>query len=287
MKKKTKKMLSAGLLLVFLVSTALLIRNVLGYSGGDSDYSDAAELARQSAGQTAEPTAETEPVAVMEEIAVSPEVPEEKELVWVPAPLEAEDPKMETLAETDLDALRKVNADVLGWIHIPGTKIDYPILQGEDNEYYLKRTWKGHRNPVGSIFLESRNSPDFTDWNTIIYGHNMGDGSMFAPLHRYKKQDFWEKNPYIYIVTDAGVLRYEIFSSYNAKVGSKTYGLSFNQTETREEFIAMALENSNIDTGIVPEVTDQIITLSTCSGGEETRRVVHARMSMIEVELES
>lgn len=281
MQKKMKKALSAGMLLVFLVSTALLIRNVFGYSGGGSDYSDAAALARQTPGQEAESAPEPEKTAE------SSEVPVEKVMAWVPAPLEAEDPRMEDLAETDLDALRKVNEDVLGWIHIPGTKIDYPILQGEDNEYYLKRTWKGHRNPVGSIFLESRNSPDFTDWNTIIYGHNMGDGSMFAPLHRYKKQDFWEKNPYIYIVTDAGVLRYEIFSSYNATVGSKTYGLSFNQTETRVEFLAMALENSDIDTGIAPQLTDQIITLSTCSGAEETRRVVHARMPMIEVELEA
>lgn len=280
MNQKVRKYLSCVLLVVFLISTGLLIRNVFGYSGGEDDYSDAAAIARSDAPQEAEPTRET--VA----ITVPPETPEEPVMVWVPAPLEEPDPKMEKLEETDLDALREVNEDILGWIHIPSSKIDYPLLQGEDNEYYLKRTWKGHRNPVGSIFLESKNSPDFTDWNTIIYGHNMTDGSMFAPLHRYKRQSFWEEHPYIYIVTDAGVLRYEVFSSYNAKIGSKTYGLSFNQMETRQEFISMALENSQIDTGIVPALTDQIITLSTCSGGEKTRRVVHARMPMIEVALE-
>ena len=280
MKKQAKKRMSALLLMIFLISTVLLIRNFFGYSGGDDDYSDAAELARAEESREEEPTRET--VAVT----VPPESPEEPVLAWIPAPPEEKDPKMEALAETDLDALRKVNADVLGWIQIPGSKIDYPILQGEDNEYYLKRTWKGHRNPVGSVFLESRNSPDFTDWNTIIYAHNMDNGTMFAGLHRYKRQEYWQEHPYVYIVTDAGVLRYEVFSSYNAKVGSKTYGLSFRQTETREEFLAMALEKSQIDTGIVPEVTDQIITLSTCSGGEETRRVVHARMPMMEITLE-
>lgn len=280
MNQGMKKHLSCVLLVVFLISTGLLLRNVFGYSGGEDDYSDAAAIARSDASREEDLTRET--VAVT----VPPEIPEEPVMVWVPAPLEEPDPKIEKLKETDLDALREVNEDILGWIHIPSSKIDYPLLQGEDNEYYLKRTWKGHRNPVGSIFLESRNSPDFTDWNTIIYGHNMSDGSMFAPLHRYKRQDFWEDHPYVYIVTDAGVLRYEVFSSYNAKIGSKTYGLSFNQTETREEFIAMALENSQIDTGIVPELTDQIITLSTCSGGEKTRRVVHARMPMVEVALE-
>ena len=137
---------------------------------------------------------------------------------------------------------------------------------------------------MGSVFLESRNRPDFTDWNTIVYAHNMDNGTMFAGLHRYKQQKYWQEHPYVYIVTDAGVLRYEVFSSYNAEVDSKTYGLSFRQRETREEFIAMALEKSQIDTGIVPEVTDQILTLSTCSGGEETRRVVHARLPMIRVE---
>lgn len=280
MDKKTRKMLSAMLLVIFLVSTGLLIRNFFGYSGGEDDYSDAAVLARSDSPQETEPTRET--VAVT----VPPETPTEPVVVWVPAPLEEPDPKMEKLQETDLDALRKVNEDVLGWIQIPGSKIDYPILQGEDNEYYLKHTWKGHRNLVGSVFLECKNSPDFTDWNTIIYAHNMSDGSMFAGLHRFKQQKYWETHPYVYIVTDAGVLRYEIFSSYNAKVGSKTYGLSFRQMETREEFIAMALEKSQIDTGIVPELTDQIITLSTCSGGEETRRVVHARMPMVQVTLE-
>ena len=280
MKNRTRKAMSAVLLVVFLVSTGLLLRNFLGYGSGDSEYSDAAALARTDSAREEPATRET--VAVT----VPPETPEEPVMVWVPAPLEEADPRIEKLEETDLAALRQVNEDVLGWIQIPGTKIDYPILQGEDNEYYLKRTWKGHRNPVGSIFLESRNSGGFTDWNTIVYGHNMSDGSMFAALHKFRKEDFWEKHPYVYIVTDAGVLRYEIFSSYTAKVESKTYGLSFNQTKTREEFLAMALENSQIDTGIRPELTDLILTLSTCGGGEESRRVVHARLPMVQVALE-
>ena len=278
MNPKMKKYASAAMLVVFLISTALLIRNIFSYGSGDDAYSDAAELARAAAAESTETEPPTTEPPVEETV--------EPVLAWVPAPLAEEDPIMENLQETDLNVLRQVNEDVLGWIHIPGSKIDYPILQGEDNEYYLKRTWKGHRNPVGSIFLETRNSSDFTDWHTIIYGHNMSDGSMFGGLERYKKQDYWEKHPYVYIVTDLGVLRYEVFSTYVAEVGSKTYGLSFQQTHTREEFLARALEKSQIDTGIVPEITDQIITLSTCSGGEATRRVVHARMPMIQVTIE-
>ena len=278
MDRKTRKIASILLLAVFLCSTALLLRNVLSFGESGSDYADAAALAHTPA--AAEAPRET--VAVT----APTEAPEEPVMVWVPAPVE-DDPRMEELAQTDLDALREVNPDVIGWIRIPGTKIDYPLLQGADNEYYLKHTWKGHRNVVGSVFMECQNSPLFTDWNTILYAHNMNNGTMFAPLHKFKRQDFWQTHPYVYIVTDAGVLRYEIFSSYSAEVGSLTYGLSFNQPETRAEFLTMALEKSQIDTGIAPELTDQILTLSTCSGaGYETRRVVHARLPMVQVEAE-
>lgn len=276
-----KKALSLVLLAAFLVSTGWLLGNVLLFRGGGSDYSDAAALAQGDTPRKTEPVRET--VAVT----VPADTPQTPALVWVPAQPEAPDPKMEALAETDLEALREVNPDVIGWIRIPGTKIDYPILQSGDNEYYLKHTWKGHRNIVGSIFMEYQNQPDFTDWNTILYGHNMNNGSMFAALHKFRKEAFWETHPYVYLVTDAGVLRYEIFSSYSARVDSMTYDLSFHQTETKEEFLAMALENSQIDTGILPEPTDRILTLSTCSGaGYETRRVVHARLPMVQVEAE-
>lgn len=278
MDRKTRKIASIVLLAVFLVSTALLLRNFLSFGEGGSDYADAAALAQTSAA----PEAPRETVAVT----APTEEPEAPVMVWVPAPVE-EDPTMEDLAQTDLDALREVNPDVIGWIRIPGTKIDYPLLQGEDNEYYLKHTWKGHRNVVGSVFMEWQNSPEFTDWNTILYAHNMNNGTMFAPLHKFKRQDFWQTHPYVYLVTDAGVLRYEIFSSYSAEVGSLTYGLSFTRMETRAEFLAMALEKSQIDTGIAPELTDQILTLSTCSGaGYETRRLVHARLPMVQVAAE-
>ena len=126
MDKKTRKLLSRILLVVFLVSTSLLIRNALGYGGGEDDYSDAAAMVRQDSEKEETPTMET--VAAT----MPAQSPEEPVRVWVPAAPEAPDPKMESLQETDLDALRKVNEDVLGWIHIPGSKIDYPILQGEN-----------------------------------------------------------------------------------------------------------------------------------------------------------
>lgn len=273
MKHKGKKFLSLLLLVVFVISTTCLASNFFSYGTGGSTYSDAKSLAQQTA---AEPT-ETQPPATEAETLP----PEEPEPVWMPVPVPQDDPNLENLKALDLEALRQVNEDVVGWIQIPGTKVDYPMVQGEDNEFYLDHDWEKKEQYVGSIFLECRNSADFTDFNTIIYGHNMTNGSMFGTLWKYEYGENWKDMPYVYLVVDGEILRYEVFSTYMAEVESPTYGLSFRQRETREEFIAMTLENSDIDTGIYPAVTDRILTLSTCSGmGYTVRRVVHARLPM-------
>lgn len=226
-------------------------------------------------------TAETQPE---EEPTVNTEPTEPEETTppqWVPEEIE-EDMTMLALRGINLEALRESNPDVVGWISIPQTQIHYPITQGQDNDYYLHHTWDLQSNIAGSIFLETNSNPDLTDFNTIVYGHNMRNGSMFADLHLLADPDFVAEHPYVYIVTDTGIWRYEIFASYNAPVDSITYGLSFQQTKTREEFIAHAMELSQIQTGITPEVTDRILTLSTCNGmGYSARRVVQARLKMV------
>lgn len=271
MKKKTRLWLNILLAAVFVCSTVLLLRGLGDNSAGQEDYGDAIAIASGVSPEATQPATE------------ATTQPTEPETVWIPAPVE-DDPMMEEMAAIDLASLRAVNQDVVGWIRIPKTKIDYPLMQGEDNEHYLKHTWKGGKNIVGSIFLESLNSPDLTDYNTIIYGHNMSSGAMFAGLHKFRKQDYWEAHPYVYITTDAGVYRYEIFSSYRAEVESPAYGLSFNQMKTRTNFLQHSLESSVIDTGIQPEIHDRIVTLSTCSGaGYSNRWVVQARLKMVEV----
>ena len=275
MKSAVKKIFSLVLAAMCLISAGKVLIQWSTQDEGDASYKNAAIIAQSA---TTQPTEVTEPSAT--EPVTEPTAPPEP--IWIPAPVEGEDVHLANLAAIDLTALRETNPDVVGWICIPNSKINYPLMQGEDNTFYLEHTWEGNLNPYGSIYLESRNSPDMTDFNTIIYGHNMLNGSMFAGLSNYAYQWHWEWNRYVYIVTDAGVFRYEIFSSYAADVESPAYGLSFHQTETRVKFIAHALENSQIDTGITPAVTDRIITLSTCTGmGYESRRVVHAYLKMI------
>jgi len=268
--KRTRKILTALLVVVFLFSMFLFLRQQMDNAAGSSTYDSALQMA--TSGKKSEVTA-------------VPETAPEAERIWIPAPIEEEDPHLRTLEDIDLDALREVNPDVVGWILIPDTQVNYPLMQGTDNDYYLKNTWDGKRYAVGSIFLEHLCSPDFTDFNTIVYGHNMNNGSMFAGLREYRNTQYWEQHPYVYILSDEGIYRYEIFSSYKARTDSSAYGLSFNQAKTRVNFLTEAIEQSNIQTGLVPDLTDRILTLSTCSGaGYSTRWVVHARLKMIQAE---
>lgn len=279
MKPTIRKILAAALLAVCLISSAKVLAQWMAQGEGNDSYANAAAIA-QSATLAATVSAPAGTAPPVTESPTQPTVPPEP--VWIPAPVEDEDPNLAALSSIDLNALREVNPDVVGWIFLPNSLINYPLMQGDDNTFYLEHTWEGVENPYGSIFLETRNSPDLTDFNTILYGHNMLNGSMFAGLSYFAYQWHWDWNRYVYLVTDAGILRYEVFSSYTADVDSATYGLSFQQPETREEFIAIAVENSQIDTGITPAITDRIITLSTCTGlGYESRRVVHAYLKMI------
>ena len=184
----------------------------------------------------------------------------------------------------EFQELYLLNNDIVGWIFIPDTQVDYPVMQGTDNDYYLNHSWDETKSIMGSIFLEYQNSPELTDFNTIVYGHNMRDGSMFADLRVYSLQEYWEAQPYVYIVTDAGVYRYEIFAFLSADVDSLTYGTNPNRDDTKEKFLDLSLENSWLDTGIRPAITDRILTLSTCTGfGYSSRFVVQARLPMVEV----
>ena len=97
---------------------------------------------------------------------------------------ETQDPYLQMFARMDVEALRQVNPEVLGWLWLPNTQISYPLMQGTDNEYYLHNTWKNEPNELGAIFLDYRSAPDFSDFNTLIYGHRMQSDVRHAPLLR-------------------------------------------------------------------------------------------------------
>lgn len=178
------------------------------------------------------------------------------------------------LLGTNLDALRAVNPDIIGWITIPDTQISYPIVQGKDNDFYLSHTWKKQPNECGAIFMETENATDMSDFNTIIYGHNMNDDSMFSDLIKFKTQAYMAEHPSAYIVTDNGVYRYDFYSAYKASVKSITYGMKIQTAKKRNELINFNLNYSVVPSDIVPDANDHLLTLSTCSGFGRTARWV-------------
>lgn len=179
----------------------------------------------------------------------------------------------------DLPALQQVNSDVIGWIAIPGTEISYPLVQGADNDYYLTHTWNQNSSAVGAIFMDCRCSADFSGFNTIVYGHRMNNGSMFAALKHYKKQDFLQAHPQIYVTNASGTHAYSIYAAYEAALDGTAYYSAFSDETIKKTFIDEGISLSVIRTGAVPTVNDHILTLSTCTGnGHATRWVVQAVM---------
>ncbi|MCQ2566111.1 MAG: class B sortase [Clostridia bacterium] len=258
--------------MVFAGSCGLYVLSRIQYRESSQDYGEASAIA----GLNEDITALPEGPQPFEEPEVLTGDPEPEEPI---SKLEdiTTDANARRLAMTNLDALREESADVKGWIVIPGTLVDYPLMQGDDNQFYLEHTWLGKANAGGSIFIECQCSEDFTDFNTIIYGHRMGNTSMFGTLASYKKQSFFEEHPSVYICVDGCIRRYDIFASFEPKVTDCTYWVMYDKEEYKQRVIDFSLEKSVIDCGIVPDTSDSIITLSTCTGnGHATRWVVQA-----------
>lgn len=110
----------------------------------------------------------------------------------------------------DFESLKKVNEDIIGWIRVNALDISYPIAQSTNNDYYLHRTFERVDNFAGCIFMEYQNHSDFSDKNTIIYGHNMKNGSMFGTLRKFYEDEVYEKAPYFWIYTPDKIYRYDI-----------------------------------------------------------------------------
>ncbi len=188
----------------------------------------------------------------------------------------------EELTKADLDGLRRQNPETAAWIEVPGTRISYPVMHTENNVYYLNHTFSGEENIAGSIFMEALNAEDFTDIHTVVYGHNMRNGTMFAGLKKWREESYFEEHPYIYLTLDGGIYRYDIFSCYTTREDSAAYTLAFGSEEERENFLRELKENRLYDTGVEVDTEDRILTLSTCTANGEKRFVVHAKYAGLE-----
>lgn len=181
--------------------------------------------------------------------------------------------------EIDFTALKAKNGDFRYWLFIPALEVNYPVVQGADNEIYLYRTFEGESNSAGCIFLDAGNSPDLTDRNTVIYGHNMKNHSMFGSLKEFlQDEELAEESPYFYLYTEERAVRYRIVSYYTTVSGSDTYQSVYTDEEY-DGYLKMTLQKSQYK-GYQEEFTEgrpDMVTLSTCHGkaGGTGRFVVH------------
>jgi len=182
-----------------------------------------------------------------------------------------------------------LNNDMVGWIEIPGTAINYPVVQSPyQNDFYLRRNFYKEKATCGAIYVREACDVNLPSDNVTLYGHNMANGTMFGPLHKYKEKSFWEANKLIYFDTLFEYHTYEIFAVFRttAKVGE---GFAYHTFDTAtdeaafNEFVAQckSLSQYFYDTGITPEYGQKLITLSTCDRAiEDGRLVVVARRIM-------
>jgi sortase B len=193
------------------------------------------------------------------------------------------DKSAKELNEKGLSALQTVNPEVIGWICVPGTVINYPLLHTDNNEYYLNRTWDRKKSSSGSIFLESQNKADLEQFNTILYGHNMKRGTMFGSLDEYKDNAYRQNHPFVYVMTETEIRRYTIFSAYEASIQGYAYGVAFTSVRQKEIAIEEYLASSIWAAGVRVNKDDSILTLSTCTGKSDYnyRFVVHAVLSAV------
>lgn len=175
----------------------------------------------------------------------------------------------------DWAELKAINPDIIGWIYVDGeTTINYPVLKAEDNDYYLHRTFRKEQRYAGSIFMDYHNHSDFADPDTIIYGHNMRNGSMFGMLKFLYDQEAYDRNPYFWILTPDGNYRYHIFAIFRTKVDSAVYTL-FSQNGP--DFLGWEQnlqKASGVSNSVPLTEQDKTVILSTCTSDKSERTVV-------------
>lgn len=189
----------------------------------------------------------------------------------------------ESTQEINLDLAKQLNNDITAWLYCPDTVIDYPVCHGDDNSYYLTHLADGTYNRNGCLFVDCKNSSDFSDDNTIIYGHHMASGKMFASLIKYKDQDYYEEHPIMYLTTEEGNYKIELFSAYVTEIGSSAYTMNFGTSKERTEWLKEISNKSDFTANAMTiSSKDRIITLSTCAYDfKNARYVVQGKLSAV------
>jgi len=180
----------------------------------------------------------------------------------------------------DFEQLKEINKDTIAYLKVNGTNIDYVIVKGKDNSYYLKHNFNKEYNSAGWIFADYKNNFDESDKNIIIYGHNTKDGSMFGTLKNILDKN-WQKNQEnleIILVTENGQYKYKVFSTYSIVPEDYYISTEFKNDDEFNDFIKKLKSRSIYDYDIKVSGEDKILTLSSCIGDGKKRVVLHAKL---------
>lgn len=270
MKKKIYAVIFVICLIGFCIAAGILIRNAYVQYRSEKELDELiAEMNEAAAVQEpllempteAETESESEAETEATEDAVSSlgvEIPE-KELDW--------------------DALAETNEDIYAWLYVPDTNIDYPVLQHpEERSFYLMHNLDGSYGYPGCIYTQNLNEKDFSDPMTVVYGHNMKDGSMFRTLHYFEDGEFFETHPYFYIYTPEGTLVYEVFAAYKFGDADLLLSFDFYTPESFGYYLINVMDQRDMEVHTRSELDADLdgysrcVTLSTCVSGESDKR---------------
>lgn len=183
------------------------------------------------------------------------------------------------VSPVDFTSLEEINPDIIAWIYFENIDINYPVVQGEDDDFYLHHDFYKEKSTSGCIFMDTQATPDFLSFNSFLYGHNMKNKTMFAKLNQFTDESFYQENKTFLIYTPAKTRRYEIYSCYPAELGWDSFTYQFEKKEDYAAWQNTVKKRSLYDTGIVPDPSQPTVTLMTCTPkGSNYRFLVHARL---------
>ena len=238
MKRALTTLLLIFCALLFLFSCSQLVRTYRQYEDGTTTYEELDDVYTTILPPSTEPQMQEN---------------DEPQIVQETAPI-----------TVDFESLTAQYPDVVAWIYCPDTIIDYPIMQAKNNEKYLRTLPDGTWNIAGTLFMDYRNPKDFSDSNSIIYGHNMKNDSMFGTLPDYSSQEYYEANPHWYLLTPTADYKIELIAGYVTHSTSEAYSIPGTQEE-KEKLIQTAFAKSDFTADVEIAENENLITLSTCS----------------------
>lgn len=241
MKKVTGRIIMLIALIVCLAAAGLLVFTLVQYRTSEKLYEEAAQqFTAVSDRDTADEEAGTETGGA--------------------------DSREKAPITVDFDALKEVNEDVAGWIYCEDTVINYPVMYGSDNDFYLHHSYEGNYSASGSIFIDSHNKSDFSDTNTIIYGHHMKDKSMFATLSNWAEQEYYEAHPVVWLLTPEQDYKIVLFGGYTTSASSDTYTIYQDHSKELVEYLQTAAAQSDFKPAVSSLPGDaRFVVLSTCA----------------------